>query len=249
MCTLSWSLHPEGYSVFFNRDERNSRSVARSPFRRAIAGVDVIAPQDGDKGGSWIVVNAHGVLTCLLNLYEYPIPRPAEPYLSRGYLVMDLAVCNNWEQSQAILGGKDLHRFPPFHLVQFLPDGEVNSLKWSGVERIDAQLGECLRPLSGSSFRNDEVVAKRIETFHSYCEPDTSQEQRLRQLEQFHLSHDPEQGAYSANMCRPDARTVSLSRVDVDAKKITFQYRQKAIQCFEFEPPSTVMMDRRPAVV
>ena len=249
MCTLSWSFRPDGYSVFFNRDELHTRAPAIPPFKRSIAGVEVIAPQDADKGGSWITVNAYGVLTCLLNLYEYPIPEATEPYLSRGFLVMDLAACSNWESGSAILDDKDLHRYPPFQLVQFSPRGEVNRLKWTGEERIIDRLDECLQPISGSSFCNDEVVGKRIEAFDRLCKSDVSHEEQLRQLELFHFSHDSDNGAYSVNMCRSDARTVSINRVDVRAQEICFQYRQKAVRCFEFEPPSMILMDRQLAIV
>ena len=203
----------------------------------------VIAPQDAEKGGSWIVVNEYGVLTCLLNLYEFPVPEPDEPYLSRGYLVMDLASCTDWASSISILNGKDLGRYPPFQLVQFTTDCEVNCLKWTGRERQTSYFRECLKPISGSSFRNKEVVARRIQAFEEYTFA-SSGEDRLQQLERFHLSYDPDDGPHSVNMCRTDARTVSISRVDVEPQNIRFLYRQKGDRCFEFDAPILVSMDR-----
>ena len=243
MCTLSWSFHPTGYSVFFNRDELNQRAQALPPQQRTIGGVRIIAPQDAEKGGSWIVVNEYGVLTCLLNLYEYPIPETDEPYLSRGYLVMDLASCEDWTSSVSILNGKDLGRYPPFQLFQFTTDCEVHCLKWTGRERQTSYFRECLQPISGSSFRNEDVVARRIEAFRE-CTSEAFGDDRLQQLERFHLSHNPDGGAHSVNMCRADARTVSISRIDVEPQGVRFQYRQKGDRCFEFDAPILVTMDR-----
>lgn len=244
MCTLSWSFRRNGYSVFFNRDELNSRALAISPQRQLVHGVEIIAPRDGEKGGSWITVNEYGVLTCLLNLYESPLPESPKPFLSRGSLVMDLAGCESWASSLSILDRKDLREYPPFQLLQFTPGAVMNGLKWSGTHQETHQYDPCELPISGSSFRNDDVAGKRFETFWKIVDPESAGEERLKQLEAFHLSYDADCGASSVNMCRPDAQTMSFSRVDVDEKSIRFRYQTKNSQGFEFDSPIVVSLNR-----
>jgi hypothetical protein len=245
MCTLSWDFCGNGYTIFFNRDELNTRTPATPPRKQLIQGVEVLAPQDGEKGGSWIAVNEFGVLTCLLNLYEHSFLEPSVPFLGRGHLVMDLATRRDWVSSQPILEKKNLERYPPFQLFQFAPGVPVNCLKWNGETFETFQFDQCRQPISGSSFRNHDVVGQRIETFKKLVTPESQGAGRLRQLETFHLSHDVDQGAYSVNMCRPDAQTISFSRVDVNSETIRFRYQKKDSRGFEFDSPLFITLDRR----
>ena len=52
MCTVSWLHTPNGYQLLCNRDERHTRKPGLGPMIRNPAGVRVIAPVDGDLGGS-----------------------------------------------------------------------------------------------------------------------------------------------------------------------------------------------------
>lgn len=69
MCTVTWLIDAEGYTVFFNRDELKTRSHARPPTIRKQNGVNFIAPLDLDGGGTWIGVNEFGVTCSVLNNY------------------------------------------------------------------------------------------------------------------------------------------------------------------------------------
>lgn len=246
MCTLTWEFSPKHYTVFFNRDERKSRPLA-APIRivQSSDGLRQIHPVDGAKGGSWIVVNAWGVTTCLLNLYEVmPPPEPPGGFDSRGWLVLSVGHSCGWQESQDRFAGIDLQRFPPFHLFQFDPQMGVKSAKWNGVS---LEWGDhpyrCEVPVSGSSFRNAEVVAARREQFAERVRADDSA-LRLNQLEQYHRSSLPGLGAYSVNMLRADAQTLSLSRVDVDCGRLHFAYWARSIDALEMEAPVTLSLQR-----
>jgi len=52
MCTATWLRGITGYEVFFNRDELATRKPARPPARRDRGGVRILAPLDGDAGGT-----------------------------------------------------------------------------------------------------------------------------------------------------------------------------------------------------
>jgi len=226
MCTLSWEFSTDRYSVFFNRDELRSRAPAE-PIRRSCSegGVDYIHPVDGARGGSWIVSNAHGVTTCLLNLYEGLIPaEPEGGFRSRGWLVMALADSCGWEESLSRFSAVDPNHYPPFHLFQFDPLTGVRSIKWTGTEVVWIEHAErCERPASGSSFENEKVVAARRRVFQEIVKAE-ARESRLEQLREFHDYYDPKDGAYSVKMMRDDAQTMSFSRIEVDVHHVGFEY-------------------------
>ena len=67
VCTLSWFDAPDGYHLFFNRDERRTRRAEIPPAVRCRGSVRFIAPLDGDFGGTWIAANESGLTLCLLN--------------------------------------------------------------------------------------------------------------------------------------------------------------------------------------
>ena len=91
MCTVTWTRRPDGYSVFFNRDELRSRKEALPPRVHDDGTVSYVAPEDGDFGGTWLSVNGAGVTIGLLNgpagvalLYSLPQLSPREPCPSCG---------------------------------------------------------------------------------------------------------------------------------------------------------------------
>jgi len=69
MCTLTWRRgSKETVEVFFNRDEKKTRSRAEPPGERFDAnGVRYLSPLDPESGGTWMLVNERGLVVCLLN--------------------------------------------------------------------------------------------------------------------------------------------------------------------------------------
>ena len=71
MCTLTWWRGGNGaFEVYFNRDEKKTRSVAVPPGVHEVRGVRFLAPVDPDGRGTWIVANEQGLVVCLLNRWQ-----------------------------------------------------------------------------------------------------------------------------------------------------------------------------------
>jgi uncharacterized protein with NRDE domain len=228
MCTLTWQHHDAGYTVLFNRDELNTRQQAIPPSVETIDGVKVISPKDPDANGTWIATNEFGVTTCLLNAYPEGFKIDRTGKRSRGLLVVELGIVANPKQLDAVLSSQTWSSYLPFSCFVFFPDQKVRNFFWNGLKLADREVNDDELPQSGSSFKNAEVVAERVRVFGDMVSREhASTEKRMKQLLDFHAYHDPKKGAYSVNMKRDDAQTVSFSRIDVNESSVRFSYREK----------------------
>ena len=88
MCTVSWRVSREGYDLFFNRDELNTRAPEVAPAIGQSEGVAFLAPRDGTSGGTWLLANDRGLTLGLLNDYGASWrPAAAVVRVSRGQIV------------------------------------------------------------------------------------------------------------------------------------------------------------------
>lgn len=226
MCTVSWLFSSAGdaFDLFSNRDESFSRRPAAPPRRAVIDGVRVLAPEDGEAGGSWISVNDRGLALCLLNLYEAPLPDLSGTglgFVSRGKLVSALATLPDVAAVESDLAVRPLTRFRPFTLLALAPGRRVVALRWDGREL--AALGpEPPMPLTSSGVDAAGAHAARTALLERLAAEQGGMSPEL--LLRFHKSHQPERGAYSPCMHRHDAKTVSLSWVRVGERMISFAY-------------------------
>ena len=226
MCTVSWLFSPSGeeYDLFSNRDESFARRASAAPRRAVIDGVRVLAPEDGEAGGSWISVNDRGLALCLLNLYEAPLPDLSGTglgFVSRGKLVTTLATLPDVAAVEADLAMRPLRKFRPFTLLSLAPGRQVSTLRWDG--RDLNSLGDAPpMPLTSSgvdaagAHRERTALLDRLRGEQGALTPEL--------LLRFHKSHQPERGAYSPCMHRQDAKTVSLSWIKVGERTISFAY-------------------------
>jgi len=225
MCTMTWLRDEHGYQVFFNRDERRTRKPAEPPGPRRQDGVRLLAPADGDSGGTWLAVNEFGVTVALLNGYlesRDSEDEVAADWISRGLLAASLAPSPTTARALARLQATPLGRYRSFLLVLFEPGHSPVLATWAGGSlTIDHAIDERM-PLVSSAFDTEEVRARRGELFAG-LETKGSPDLRQRRLD-FHASHLPARGAYSPCMHRPDARTVSFSHVRVDRQEVEFAY-------------------------
>ena len=226
MCTLSWIVEPEGYAVFFNRDERRSRRPADPPRIESAGGVRFVAPRDGEAGGTWAFVNERGVAACLLNLFrDHPFP-PGHPPVSRGLLVLDLAGSPTVAAAEQALAHTDLSRYQPFTLALFGPREAPRALRWDGAVTEVFPLGTQALPLTSSGRDADGVARSRRGTFARVA----TQHGGLTRaaLDAFHRSHHPDRGPYSPCMHREEAATVSLTTITVQGTAIQLSYQPGA---------------------
>jgi hypothetical protein len=225
VCTMSWFRTPGGYEVFFNRDERRSRRPALAPTLQTRGTTRFLAPRDGDFGGSWLSVNEHGLTLALENGYHSLDDRAHEPpggFTSRGLLVNSLIDEESADRVLERLEGQDLHCFRSFLLTVFPADGTPRVASWTrGELTVQPDRGE-LSPLVSSSFGTEAVRRSRREVFRRMVAREATDRAALHLA--YHASHEPQRGPYSTCMHRPEARTVSFSRVQVLPREVRFHY-------------------------
>lgn len=223
MCTVTWCETPEGRALWFNRDERRTRSGAFPPERRVSedSDIDFLAPLDPDGGGTWIFVNNRGLVCALLNNYA-PRPPASRPPTSRGRLMLALAGCADLPSLETALRRHlDTDAYAPCFLLALPPGGQAVLWEWNGPARL--RRGTPALPVhTTSSFHPEKVVSARLERYrNTVADPSKP---TLEELEAFHRQHDPENPADSVRMARPDARTVSTTRVDLDTGRARMLY-------------------------
>jgi uncharacterized protein with NRDE domain len=223
MCTVTWRRSADAYEVLFNRDERRVRAPARPPRVHVVRGVRVLAPVDGQAGGTWLAANEHGLTAGLLNFYDADAAGvPADPS-SRGLLLLDLMAARNPDALARSAARRDLSRYPAFLLLALDPHDQ-RLLRWDGRQLATERADERALPLSTSSFDTPRVLARRRARYAELLERDDATEDAL---ESFHRSTDGLGGAYSVWMTRDDAWTVSFSRVRVQRDAVAFYYEPR----------------------
>ncbi|HMP00668.1 MAG TPA: NRDE family protein [Kiritimatiellia bacterium] len=246
MCTLTWLSDADGLRVFFNRDEQRARAHAQPPTRHALRGVKVIAPVDGQSGGTWIAANEHCVVVALLNYYnmESVRPRPPQPRKSRGELIIMLADCRTNAAFYERASSADVTAYPPFILFAIDRQGEGWEMRWDGQVKSFRPLSEVPLPVTTSSFETSDVtrarraMLDRLRDRHGGVTP--------AMLTAFHHSRDAQGGPYSVTMTRPDAMTVSYTAITITPDTITMTYtpRQRNGVDPGFDDAVTVAMPR-----
>lgn len=228
MCTASWWYASDGsYEVFFNRDEQKSRIHALPPRSLRRDGVDFIAPLDGARGGSWFASNEYGVTVCLLNHYpsdDVPVfeHTPTSSTSTRGEIVLRCAAAKEVSHVLEMLEQQDLGLFRPFHLLALGLDGDVKLMTWNG-RTLEHSISGLEAPISSSSFQTESVITERQRQYASLAS--TSVPEQRPPLEIFHDQHDPNRGAFSVLMNRPDAATVSQIHARVSHLQLHLAYR------------------------
>lgn len=220
MCTLTWLTKPDGYQIFFNRDELTTRKQAHVPVIRTYNDVKVICPIDSDAGGTWITVNQYALSLALLNKYEDEKSVRPDLWKSRGILVRELSSLSSQVQVIEALNAADLFAIQAFDLVIFEPRKLPVQMTWNGTQLIRT-VGPKM-PLTSSSFETLNVISSRKKYFEESVSAGDISEQLLNN---FHHSHSPERGPFSVCMHRDDAYTVSFSRIDADKNKVSFAYK------------------------
>jgi len=246
MCTLSWRPTENGYILRFNRDEQRSRKTALPPAHRQRNNVTFLAPTDAERGGTWMLVNTHGLSICLLNHYpEIPAP-PLDKTESRGKLMLDLTDCTNITDAINRCSSMSLNAYPPFQLVAIDVTGGMQ-LTWNGRAYMSSALNKKGAMLSSSSFRPKAVVDTRHEIFKRIVgDINTVADE---QLEAFHYQRDTDSAA-SVRMSRPDACTHNISRIEISGQythpEPEHHSAKKAVATFYYEPQKEISPNDQP---
>lgn len=226
MCTVSWQFHPEGYELFFSRDEQRSRPPGEPPRPHRRNGTSWLAPRDPQGGGSWIVSNTHGLTACVLNAYGMMSPVAYKPAThSRGAIPPALAMAHDLPSAQEILKRLLLSgSFAPCFIFCLFPSTPAAWWIWNGT--VLHRVGGLIHPpLTTSSYDSARVTRARREAFHRMVR--SSHEATSEQLRRFHECPEQIADAATVRMSRPDARTVCLTRVSVSTEKILMAYAER----------------------
>lgn len=208
MCTLSVLARSRGYHLWFNRDELKSRAPEAPPeVHLSGKGTRHAFPRDGKSGGTWLMLNAHGLTALVLNDYE--ADSASLPGPSRGMLPLACADARTSDEAveavEDLLGKIGPAAFPPFRFLAVEAAGVSLGIHWNGKQRVQLRNPDFLT----SSSRSPSLIQAGRAARHSAIQktPDA--------LRAFHWSHDPSDGAGSVRMQRDDASTRSILEVTV----------------------------------
>jgi len=215
MCTATWLRTEDGYEVFFNRDELSTRKPALPPTIVVRDGVRIVAPIDGDVGGTWLGANEHGVTIGVANGRA---TTSGGTFRSRGLLVLDLLASRDLADVERRFEAQSSTPYRPFSLFAIDGAGEMEIF---GEEKDrPREEGALLFSSSRDPVRarhERERLLDRMRKERGGIDADL--------LRAFHASHEPERGAFSPCMHREEAGTVSFSHVRVGPREVLFDYR------------------------
>ncbi len=220
---MTWFVNDDGYELFFNRDERITRSRALAPTLQQHSdlngGLSYISPTDSEAGGTWIAVNEYGVTVCLLNHYQFQQIETYKNWTSRGEIVRQFSSLVDLAEAESLFKAMNLDDYRAFRMFVIEPAGNNRLLVWDGhAARVERNVAS---PKSSSSVDAKHVKARRKQLFYDLgLENSTSAKEFIA----YHSSHHPERSKESVCMHRADAKTVSLSHVKVGAYDIEFRY-------------------------
>jgi len=226
MCSISWQTHPQGYDLFFNRDEQRDRPTADPPERfRDSAGVAYLAPIDPRGGGTWIFLNAHGLTAAVMNAYEVDDSPGLKDPASRGQLLRSLshsADVSTFEAELSIRLGRDT--YPPCYLFALDRQHTTGLWLWTGAS-LKTRPIPALNFFTTSGLQPDAVRARREQAFkQTLGKPPHAP----AALEAFHLDAGSQLTAFDIRMSRPDARSVSYTRVRLRENSGTMDYAPRS---------------------
>jgi hypothetical protein len=210
--------------VVFTRDERLSRGPALPPRVHVVAGRRVLMPTDTDGGGTWVAVNDAGLVFGLLNVNEALSPcrsTVAGKLRSRGLIIPALAGCTRLPEVVAAVRTIEATAHAPFRLLAAGDSAIVEAIS-DGV-RLRVRHRPLPRPLmrTSSSLGDASVAGPRRARFARV----TRRLPVARGVQDaFHRHRWPQRPHISILMSRADARSVSITTIEVSADRATMRY-------------------------
>lgn len=228
MCTLTVFKHSHGFLVTMNRDERRGRQEPGRLQEVSMADANLVYPVDGESGGTWIGINNHGVLLCLLNHYSEssgdPEASPAGGRQSRGVIIPAALRIGVEEEVEQHLQHLQPESFQPFDLflvsarrhLHFVWDGSCFSQSTMHVSPWFM--------FTSSAFRSDGVLSYRQNLFREWLRSEASKENPEQVLETFHLAQNSRHKESSVLMARKHSHTKSVVQVGYEQHAAGMRY-------------------------
>lgn len=213
MCTVSVIALGPGLRLLHSRDEQRNRPEALPPrWHEVGGGRRAIWPIDPQGGGTWVAARDDGLALAIMNVNPEPAPALEGLKLeSRGLIIPRLM---GLEAADIPSAAADLDpmAYACFRLVMLrVGEGGPTVTAWTS-RRLGPPVAEPVRapacwPTSGLG---DSRVAARLPRFLRTVGGDPTPQAQ----DDYHLD-DRGPGFEAVLMTRPDARTVSLTRVEV----------------------------------
>jgi hypothetical protein len=223
MCTVTILPLKCGLRMAANRDESPLRPAALPPRVVTVGKRQAIMPLDPQSGGTWIAATDAGLTFTLLNAYPSPHDRNAPPpRVSRGGIIPALCEAETLDEAFERTQTLNAADYAGFRLVLADHARCANvyctggSCKWTAPSLVAVPL------LFTSSGLGDGVVdAPRRELFNEYFVD--ANDLHLNQ-NAFHRHAWPDRRHVSVCMWRPEARTVSLTIVELNEVDVRMDY-------------------------
>jgi len=227
MCTVTIIPRESGVRLACNRDESRARPAALHPRIVTIGDRRAIMPIDPLSGGSWIAVNDVGLVFSILN--ANPLPRPTNvptPKRSRGTSIPDLVSAATLEEAYARTDTLKADTYAGFRLVM-VDERRIANVYCNRSDLIRTPPSDLSAPVMfTSSGLGDAVVdSPRRKLFEGWF---TSGLDRRQRQDEYHRHTWPDQPELSVCMRRSDARTVSLTIVEIDTREARMIYHAEA---------------------
>lgn len=228
MCTVSilrapWIDADGGdvplWRVVCSRDEQRTRLPAAPPLHAGCATRRVVHPVDPEGRGTWIAATSAGLVFTVLNETEAGVaPVPSVP-VSRGLVIPLLASSGSIDEVAGRLGRLRRDVYRPFRLL-VASDAHVLEAVSGASLALTLHRAQPRLARTSSSLDPAGTRRRRMALFEALV-PVPS----LAAQSRFHTHRWPDAPEASVLMARRDARTVSITTVDVFARGIRLAYR------------------------
>lgn len=205
-----------------NRDELRTRPRALPPTLHTRGPRSILMPIDPLSRGTWIGINDHAIFAALLNLTQ---PGLATSGRSRGGIIPAILQHSTFDRALAAAQFILADGYTPFRLL-------IGSLQQTVLLRSSDGHLEHLTPpllLTSSGLGDDLVHAPRAALFSrtlaSQPAPGAHPDHLRQSQDHFHHHFWPDQPALSVLMDRPDARTVSITTIELTSTAATLHYQ------------------------
>lgn len=222
MCTLTIFRQEHRITVTMNRDDLIARAEAGPRLSRA-GGPAFAAPRDLQTGGTWIGVNQHGVVACLLNRYD----KAPAGRVSRGNIVTAIMRAANTTSGLAELEALDHRLYAPFTCV-IASYAQKLRFDWDGAAGcVAAAAHDRTWMTTSSSWALNEVRAQRAELFSAACASGGG----VAEIGAFHCRPIEGGDAWAPMMKRAQSQTKSVTQIELEPGRSTLRYwpRERAI--------------------
>lgn len=214
MCTVTILPLGDGIRLAANRDESPLRPTALPPRLVNVGKRQALMPIDPISGGTWIAATDAGLVFTLLNVYPGPRdPKAPTPRISRGTIIPRLLDAVSLDEAFARTKTLNAEDYAAFRLVladrQRVADVYCTggACQWSAPSKISGP------NLFTSSGLGDSLVdPPRRALFNEFFAAGGKDQQ-----DAYHRHSWPDRPHLSVCMRRPEARTISLTVVEVNA--------------------------------